>query len=90
MRKNTTYKISITDAGAGQYRTTGSAVLIGAHNPMRAAAAELLAHGADPASKLAADWHGCTISPATIASLARPYRAPKINHRTDSFGRNVD
>ena len=79
------YRISIHQDGPGRYRTQGSAVLAGVHNPMRAAAIDLLANGADPASKLAGVFETAAISPVTLAKLARAYIPPRSKSYQPDF-----
>ena len=81
--------VTIMSAGPGAYTTKGAVSLPAAFNPMRAAALALLARGASPDDKLAADG-GVKISPVSLARLAAPYVTPKINRFASTAGRNVD
>ena len=84
------YRISIHQDGPGRYRTQGSSVLAGVHSPLRAAALDLIANGADQDSKIAAEWHGCSIVPVSIAKLVRAYTPPRVRHRESDPSLNVD
>jgi hypothetical protein len=71
-----THTIKITTHGR-EYQTSGAVSIRAASNPVRAAAAALLKAGHDPADTLKAVADGVSLSPVTLASLARQYVPPR-------------
>jgi hypothetical protein len=90
MPSPTRYRIQIHAAGPHQYRASGAVEIAACRNPMVDSARALLARGADPSDRLAGIFEANAISPVTLSRLARPYRAPKTDHRCGTVGRNVD
>jgi hypothetical protein len=82
------HRIKITAADHGCYATSGAVAVKAAFNPVRAAALALIADGRDPADRLRGEWEGCSISPVTLATLARPYSPPRVNHKRSDPSRN--
>jgi hypothetical protein len=83
------YRVQIHSDGPRHYRTTGSAA-VSAANPMVAAAQSLLASGAPIDAMLSGTYEGAAISAVSLASIVRPRKTLKTDHRAGTPGRNTD
>ena len=84
------YRISIA-ADRGLYSTAGAIKITASHFPMIDAARALLARGADPQATLAGSTNeGGSVSPVTLARLARAYSPPRFDHRKRDVSRNLN
>jgi hypothetical protein len=85
------HRITIrADERRGLYRTSGAASISSSSNPMLDIARSLLAHGAELASTLEGRWEGALVGPTTLASIVRPRKIPRTDHRQPDVTRNVD
>jgi hypothetical protein len=84
-----THNIRIFSDPAG-YATSGAAAVKCQQNPMRFAALDLLARGSNPIDRLRGSYEGAQISPVSLASLVRPRKILRTDHRAGEVSRNVD
>jgi hypothetical protein len=85
------HRITIrADERRGFYSAAGAASISSSVNPMLDCARSLLAHGAEPSSTLEGRYEGALVGPTSLASIVRPRKILRTDHRAGEVSRNVD